>query len=284
MKNGNIHKNQLSFSGIKKVLLHLDELQELYLATMEQTQIQLQNINSNSDCKLNIAQIYSSNKPFELLKTLQNYLIEIKNEKNSEYNKLSQKLKQLMFSLNKAKSVQQQIQQYLEVISNIVKKLKYKKECQILITSFSLILKKRQKFQLKLLQKNDQLSQNLNNLSEIVINQESKIDNIKQYLEIKTLQEILDKKVPIKGSKNCEIESTSKVKEENKNLAICPNYQKLQQQYFNQPQLYYSYFNYQIYQQYYYFNQLKQTECNIPNSQLLYQQHPYIYNFYPQFL
>lgn len=35
MKNGILLKNKLSFSGIKKLLLQLDELQELYLAIME---------------------------------------------------------------------------------------------------------------------------------------------------------------------------------------------------------------------------------------------------------
>ncbi|CAD8074666.1 unnamed protein product [Paramecium sonneborni] len=287
MKNGILLKNQLSFSGIKKLLLHLDELQEQYLATMDQTQIQLYDINSYSDSKLNLVSIYSSNKPFELLETLQNYLIEIKNVKNSKYVKLNWKLKQLMFSLNKAKAIQQQFQQYLEVISNIVQKLKYKKECQILIASFSLILKKRQKFQLKLLQKNNQLSENLNNLSELVIKQENNKDNIKQYLEIKTLQKILDKKVVIKISKkNSAVEpqsSTDKVKEEYHNSGICSDNQKHLQLYYDQPQMYYSFFDFQMYQQYCYINQLKQTECNILNTQLLYQQHPYIYHFYPQF-
>ncbi|CAK77230.1 unnamed protein product (macronuclear) [Paramecium tetraurelia] len=286
MKNGILLKDQLSLSKMKKLLLQLDELQEQYLDTMEQTQIQLSNINSNSDCKINITQIYSSNKPFELLETLQTYLMEIKNAKNPIYMKLNQKLKQLIFSLNKAKSVQQQIKQQLEILSTLMNKLKYKKECQILITTFSLILKKRQKFQLKLLQKNNQLSDNLNNLSELLLNQETNKDNIKQYFELQTLQDILDKKVALNSpAKTVDMKSesqTNKIKEEDKNFELNVDNQKHLQMYYNQPQMYYNYFNYSMYQQYCYLNQLKQAECNILNSQLLYQHQPYFFNCFLQ--
>ncbi|CAD8158483.1 unnamed protein product [Paramecium octaurelia] len=287
MKNGILLKNELSFSGIKKLLLQLDELQELYLAIMEQTQIQLQNINYYSDCKLNITQIYSSNKPLELIEKLQNYLIEMKHQKNPKYIKLNKKSKQLIISLTKAKSVQQQINQYLEILSNLVKKLKYKKECQILITSISLILKKRQKFQLKLLQKHNQLSENLNSISQLVINQENVKDNMKQFLEIKTLQNILEQKVGIKSKrKKQEIESLSKtikIKEEYEHSSFFQDKQINQQQYQGQQQMYYNNFIYQMYQSYCYFNQLQQTKCNIWNSQLLYNQNPFMYHYYPQF-
>ncbi|CAD8153283.1 unnamed protein product [Paramecium pentaurelia] len=287
MKNGILLKNKLSFSGIKKLLLQLDELQELYLATMEKTQIQLQNINYYSDTKLNITQIYSSNKPFELIETLQQCLIEMKNDKSPKYIKLNKKSKQLIISLNKAKSVQQQINQYLEMLSNLVNKLNYKKECQILITSISLILKKRQKFQLKLLQKNNQLSENLNSLSQLVIKQDNTKDNVKQYLEIKTLQNILDQKVVVKTQeKKQKIEQLSqsvKIKEEFENRGVYQHNSINQQLYQSQQQMYYTNFIYQMYQQYCYFNQLKQTECNILNSQLIYNQQPFMYNYCPQF-
>ncbi|CAD8067732.1 unnamed protein product [Paramecium primaurelia] len=286
MKNGIMLKNQLSLSRMKNLLLHLDELQEQYLVTMEQTQIQISNINSNSDCKINITQIYSSNKPFELLEPLQNYLIEIKNAKNPIYMKLNQKIKQLIFSLNKAKSLQEQIKQQLELLSNLIKNLKYKKECQILITSFSLILKKRQKFQLKLLQKNNQLSENLNYLSQLVINQETNKYKLKQYFELQTLQDILDKKIRLNNSnKNLDIKSecqTIKVKEEDQNLRFTADNHKHLQFFYNQSQMYYNYFNYSIYQQYYYFNQLKQAQCSFLNPQLLYQYQPFINNMYFQ--
>ncbi|CAK77801.1 unnamed protein product (macronuclear) [Paramecium tetraurelia] len=287
MKNGILLKNELSFSGIKKLLLQLDELQELYLAIMEQTQIQLQNINYYSDCKLNITQIYSSNKPLELIETLQKYLIEMKHQKNPKYIKLNKKSKQLIFSLTKAKSVQQQINQYLEILSNLIKKLKYKKECQILITSISLILKKRQKFQLKLLQKHNQLSENLNSISQLVINQENTNDNVKQFLEIKTLQDILEQKVAVKSQrKKQEIESLSqtiKIKQECENSGFFHDKQINEQQYQSQQQICYNNFIYQMYQSYCYFNQLQQTKFNMWNSQLFYNQNPFMYHYYPQF-